>query len=134
MTTQEWRLIFTATAHATFPLDYHSKIGLRLVMMFIVETRNRTPHVKKHDLRQSAKIKDGIWNAKRTNSKLYIMYWLDLKIWIKAKSQICCMIYLLNKWEKYAQLFRAIFEKLLIKFKIAMGNCWKICLRLCNFA
>ena len=35
----------TATAHATFPPDYHSKNALRPVMMFIVETGNRNPHV-----------------------------------------------------------------------------------------
>ena len=44
----------------TFPLDYHSKNDLRPLMMFIVETGNRNPHVKKHDLRQSAKIKDDL--------------------------------------------------------------------------
>ena len=58
----------------TFPLDYHSKNDLRPLIMFIVETGNRNPHVKKHDLRQSAKIKDDIWNAKTTNVKLYIMF------------------------------------------------------------
>ena len=57
-----------------FPLDYHSKNDPRPLMMFIVETGNRTPHIKKYDLRQSAKIEDNIWNAKTTNVKLYIMY------------------------------------------------------------
>ena len=41
------RLTFTATAHATFPLDYHSKNDLRPAMMFIVENGKRNPHVKK---------------------------------------------------------------------------------------
>ena len=44
--------------HATFPLDYHSKNDLKLVMMFIVETRNRNPHVKKHDFRQFSDFKN----------------------------------------------------------------------------
>ena len=52
----------------TFPFDYHSKVDLRLEMMFTVETRNRNPNVHKHDLRHSTKIKDDI-----CNSKLYIM-------------------------------------------------------------
>ena len=55
------------------------------VMMFIVETGNRNPHVKKHDLRQSAKIKDNIWNAKSTNVELYIKYYLDFKNMNKSK-------------------------------------------------
>ena len=54
-TAQKWRLTFTATAHATFPLDYPSKNDLRPTIMFIIETGNRNPHVKKHDLRQRAK-------------------------------------------------------------------------------
>ena len=45
-TAQKKMLTFTATAHATFPLDYHSKNDHRLVMMFIVETGNRNPHDK----------------------------------------------------------------------------------------
>ena len=40
------KLTSTATAPATFPPDYNSKNDLRLVMMFIVETENRNPHVK----------------------------------------------------------------------------------------
>ena len=43
--------------HANFPLDYHSKNDLKLIMMFIVEIKNRKAHVK---------IKDDIWNAKTT--------------------------------------------------------------------
>ena len=53
-----------------FPLDFHSKKDLRPLMVFIVETEKRNPHVKKHDLRQSTKIKDDISNAKTTNVKL----------------------------------------------------------------
>ena len=45
-TAQKWRPTFTATAHATFPLDYPSMNDLRPAMMFIVEARNRNPHVK----------------------------------------------------------------------------------------
>ena len=67
---------------------------LRLVMMFIVETENKNPNVRKHDLQQDAKIKDNILNTKTTNIKFYIMYWLDFKIWVKAKCQIHCKIYL----------------------------------------
>ena len=46
------------------------KKDLRPAMMFLVETGNRNPHVKKHDLQQSAKMKENIWNAKMTNVKL----------------------------------------------------------------
>ena len=35
---QKRRFTFTATAYATFILEYYSKNDLRLVMMFIVET------------------------------------------------------------------------------------------------
>ena len=63
-----------ATAHATFPLDYHSKSDLRLVMMFLVDTRNRNQRIKKYDLRQSKITKDNIWNEKKTNVKPYIIY------------------------------------------------------------
>ena len=41
----------------TFPLDYHSKNDLRPLIMFIVETGNRNPHVKKHDLGKAQKSK-----------------------------------------------------------------------------
>ena len=58
----------------TFPLDYHSKNDLSPLIMFIVETGNRNPHVKNHDLRQSAKIKDDFCNANMTDVKLYIVY------------------------------------------------------------
>ena len=85
MTAQKWRLTFTATAHATFPPDYHSKNDLRPVMMFIVETGNRNPHVKKYDLRQSAKVKDTIWKAKTTNGKVYIIDLLYFKNMNKSK-------------------------------------------------
>ena len=73
-TAQRGRLAFTATAHATFPVDYPSKNDLRPAMMIIVETGKRNPYVKKHDSRQRAKIKDDICNAKTTDVKLYIMY------------------------------------------------------------
>ena len=43
----------------------------------------------KHDLRQSAKIKDDIWNAKTTDVKLYIK---DFKNMNKSKTSIFCMI------------------------------------------
>ena len=85
-TAQKWRLTFTATAHATFPLAYPSKNDLIPAMMFVVETGNRNPHVKKHDLRQRAKIKDDIRNAKTTNVKLYIMYWFDYRNMIKSEN------------------------------------------------
>ena len=90
-TAEKWRPTFTATAHATFPLDYHSINDLRLVMMFIVETGNRNPHVKKHDLQQSAKIKEDIWDAKTPNVKLYIRYWLDFEVWFWILRCICKM-------------------------------------------
>ena len=76
---------FTATAHMTFPLNYHSKNDLRPLIMFIVETGNRNPHVRKHDLRQSAKIKDDNSNAKTTNVKLCIMFKLDFSNTNKSK-------------------------------------------------
>ena len=60
-TAQKWRLTFTATAHATFPLAYPSKNDLIPAMMFVVETGNRNPRVKKHDLQQRTKIKDDIF-------------------------------------------------------------------------
>ena len=64
---EDSRKVKTYLYHATFPLDYHSKNDLiNLVTMFKVETRNRNPHVKKHDFRQSAKIKDNIRDAKTT--------------------------------------------------------------------
>ena len=43
---QKRRFTFTATAYATFILEYYSKNDLRLVMMFIVETVKSNPHVK----------------------------------------------------------------------------------------
>ena len=64
---EDSRKVKTYFFHATFPLDYNSKNGLiQLRMMFKVETRNRNPYGKKHDFRQSAKIKDDIQNAKTT--------------------------------------------------------------------
>ena len=42
--------------------------------MFIIETGNsRNANVNKHDLRQSAKVKNNILNTKMTNIKLYKM-------------------------------------------------------------
>ena len=49
---QKCRLTFTATAHATCPLEYHSKDDLRSVMIYIVEPGNKTPHVIINDWRQ----------------------------------------------------------------------------------
>ena len=37
-TAPKWRPTFTATVHATFPLNYPSMNDLRSEMMFIVET------------------------------------------------------------------------------------------------
>ena len=45
-TAQKWRPTFTATAHATFSLDYPSMNDLRPAMMLIVETGKSNPHVK----------------------------------------------------------------------------------------
>ena len=61
----------TARAHATFPLDYHSKNDLRLVMMLKLEIE--TFMLIKLNFRHSAKIKDDIWKAKRRNVNIYIM-------------------------------------------------------------
>ena len=41
--------------------------------------------VKKHDLRQSAKIKDDIWKAKTTYVKIYIMDRFDFENMNKSK-------------------------------------------------
>ena len=54
-------------------------------MMFKVETGNRNPHVKKHDLWQSAKIKNDIWKVKTTNGKVYIIDLLDFENMNKSK-------------------------------------------------
>ena len=78
---EDSRNVKTYLYHATFPLDYHSINDLRLVMMFIVETGNRNPHVKKHDLRQRAEIKDDIRNAKTTNITLFFrskIFWKQI--------------------------------------------------------
>ena len=70
---EDSRKVKTYLYHATFPLDYHSRNDPRQEMMFIIKTGNRNPHVHKHDLRHSAKIKDNILNAKKTNIMLHIM-------------------------------------------------------------
>ena len=38
-----------------------------------LDTQNRNPHIQKHYLRHSAKIKEEIFIAKTTNVKIYIM-------------------------------------------------------------
>ena len=65
---------FTATAHATFPLDYQSKNDLWLVMIFIVETRNKNPYFKKTMFRGKASRSKMIFGMQRRH---YIMYWLE---------------------------------------------------------
>ena len=76
-TAQKWRPTFTATAHATFPLDYPSMNDLRPAMMLIVETGNRNPHVKNIICGNAQKSKTTF--VKSINVKLYIMYLLDFR-------------------------------------------------------
>ena len=47
-----------------------SKADLRPEILFSVETRNRNPHVNKHDSQHRANVKDDILNAKTTNAKM----------------------------------------------------------------
>ena len=54
-------------------------------MIFIVENGNGNSHVEKHDLRQSAKIKNDIWKVKTTNGKVYIIDLLDFENMNKSK-------------------------------------------------
>ena len=59
------RLTFTATAQATFPLDYPSKNDLRPAMRIIVETENRNPHVKNMICGKVQKLKTTFWMQRR---------------------------------------------------------------------
>ena len=121
-TAQKWRPTFTATAQATFPLDYPSMNDLRPAMMFIVETRNRSPHVKNI-------ICGNICKAKTINVKLYIMFWLDFRNMIKSKNSN--LLYAFEFWDlsvKYMiqvctifmDIFKFFFENLLNRFKKSM--------------
>ena len=81
-TDQKWRerrLTFTARAHSTFPLAYHSKNDLRLVIMFIFETRNWNPHDENTICGKAQKPKTTFGMQRLLYVKLYIMYWLDFK-------------------------------------------------------
>ena len=85
----------------TFPLDYHSKNDLRPSIMFIVETANRNPHVKKDIICDKAQKLKTTFGMQR-----HLMYSSNIK-----NMNICCKMlrFICKIYAQFMQIFSSYF-------------------------